>query len=183
MQWQSGEPRLIPVHLGFKAFASIASVCAALFIAGCAPTPKPQPKAAPVIDEPSRESVADPLEFKDPCAARLHDISGAMLLCYAVNHQLPAQLQDLSKYAELDQTLEFTCPESHQPYVYVREGLPAPSGGRRLVLYDATPVHKGTRWAILMRPSGPGQSAAAWVVQLSEPMLQTYLPANVPPLK
>ena len=149
---------------------------------GCQPKPQPGTKPAASAAKAQVGSSND-LEFSDPCATQLHDISGAMLLCYALNRRLPDHLQDLASFADADQQLIFTCPVSHQPYVYVPEGLASPTRDRRLVLYDASPVHNHTRWAILMRPAGPGQTAAAWVVQLTEPMLQLYLPANVPPLK
>jgi hypothetical protein len=161
---------------------AVAPILAAALLVGCQPKPQPGTKPADPVSKAQSNS-GNGLEFNDPCAAQMHDISGAMLLCYALNRRLPDHLQDLATFADADQQLVFTCPVSHQPYVYVPEGLASPTSDRRLVLYDAAPVHHHTRWAILMRPAGPGQTPAAWVVQLTEPMLQLYLPTNVPPLK
>ncbi|MDB5332403.1 MAG: hypothetical protein JWP03_3554 [Phycisphaerales bacterium] len=162
---------------------SISSVLLSAFLAGCAPTHPPANKPVPLPATASVQTdAANPLESTDPCAAHMHDISGAMLMCYAVNHRLPERLQDLSTYADADQTLDFTCPVSRQPYVYLPDGIPSPGSDRRLVLYDALPVHNHLRWAILMRPATASQSAAAWVVQIPESVLQGYLTAAIHPV-
>jgi len=177
MTWEPGE-RQKANGVGAGRFSIISGLLAAL-LAGCAPTHPPvnRPVTAPAS---AQSEAANPLELTDPCAGHMHDISGAMLMCYAVNHRLPERMQDLATYADADQKLDFTCPVSHQPYSYFPEGLPSPGTDRRLVLYDAAPVHNRLRWAILMRPASPGQSAAAWVVQIPEPVLQGYLAAAAP---
>ena len=85
----------------------------------------------------------------DPCADRLHAICGAMLLYYAVNRRLPADVEELRAIAGPDPDVEFTCPVSGKPYVYNPDGLPRGKGRPGfLVLYDAEGTHSGLRWSV-----------------------------------
>src|SRR5262245_27281058 len=59
----------------------------------------------------------------DPCATRLHDICGPLLFYYATNHQLPVKLEDLKQIGGFEE-VEYICPVSGLPYVYVPAGLP-----------------------------------------------------------
>ena len=113
----------------------------------------------------------------DPCAARLHAISGAMLEYYALHNRLPVALAELESLADLDQPLNFVCPDSGQPYVYVPAGLQAPDDAKRIVLHDPTPNRMGLRWVILMQKPRGRQPAAMWVVSLTDPLFRAYTPA------
>ena len=94
------------------------------------------------------------LSNTDPCAMRLHDISGAILFYYAIHHQLPPTLDDLRALSDYDQP-EYICPESKLPYIYNPTGLPtANQPGAKIVMYDASPAHAGMRWAISITESG-----------------------------
>jgi hypothetical protein len=85
---------------------------------------------------------------------RLHDISGAILFYYSINHQLSPTLDPLRSLAGFEE-LEYVCPESKLPYIYTPAGLPAPNQpGAKIVMYDASPAHAGMRWAISMTSSG-----------------------------
>jgi hypothetical protein len=88
-----------------------------------------------------------PLSNTDPCATRLHDLCGPLLLYYAVNHKLPQSLDDL-RSTGMDVPADLTCPVSHRPYVYNPAGLLAPNGQGKMIIYDATPAHSHLRWAI-----------------------------------
>jgi hypothetical protein len=125
---------------------------------------------------PPRPAGPDVLAGQEPCAARLHDVAGVMLFYYALHKRLPAELEDLRTVADTDQALEFTCPASGRPYVYVPAGLRYPGKDERLVLYDADPAHAGSsRWGILAAPPKGERPAAMWAVQLSEAAMETYL--------
>ena len=65
----------------------------------------------------------------DPCATRLHEICGPLLMYFAQNHQLPKDLKELSTVPGFSDVNDFTCPVSHQPYIYTPTGIPgkAPS--------------------------------------------------------
>ena len=84
----------------------------------------------------------------DPCASRLHDICGPLLLYYATNHHLPDSLHELRQVAGFDE-VEYRCPVSGLPYVYTSRGMPAPNQpGGRIIIYDAAASHQGLRWAV-----------------------------------
>ena len=127
---------------------------------------------------PSRAAHGDTLAPSptDPCAMRLHDITGAMLLYYTLHHALPDNLEQLRPLADLDAPLDFICPVSHKPYLYQPINLAAPGADRRLLVYDPTPVHQGRRWAILAAPVRPGRQVTMWVDLLDEPTLQSLRP-------
>jgi hypothetical protein len=94
------------------------------------------------------------LSNTDPCATRLHDISGVLLFYYATNHKLPATLDELKAVQGFEE-VQYTCPVSGEPYVYAPAGVPTPNQpGAKIVLYDPTPAHEGMRWAISITESG-----------------------------
>jgi hypothetical protein len=138
------------------------------------------PPAAPSTPQtpsaPAPPGGPDVLASLEPCAARLQDLAGVMLLYYAVHKQLPVALDELRAVAEFDQELNFTCPASGRPYVYNPAGLRYPGKDERLVLYDADPTHAGgTRWGIVAAPPKGKRPAAMWAVPLTEEVFQTYL--------
>jgi len=97
------------------------------------------------------------LSNTDPCAMRMHDISGALLFYYATHHELPKSVGELRHLGGFED-VEYVCPVSGLPYVYVPAGLPAPNEpGAKIILYDAAPSHQGMRWAItILEPQGSG---------------------------
>lgn len=111
----------------------------------------------------------------DDCAARMHDISGLLLLFYATHRALPERLEELAPLADPGTDTSFTCPVSHQPYAYVPGGLTVPGNQQRyLILYDPTPAHAGHYWGITAVPPLPGQALKTWITPLSVPVLQAY---------
>ncbi len=123
---------------------------------------------------------ADPLAEREPCASRLHDIAGTMLLYFAVHKRLPAELNELRALADIDQELEFTCPTTGQPYVYVPSGLRFPGKEERLVLHDAEASHGGARWGILAAPPKGERPASMWAVRLPETVFRSYSAVSAP---
>jgi hypothetical protein len=103
----------------------------------------------------------------DPCAERLHDLCGHLLLYASLHGQLPERLADL-KRVSTDPLPVPTCPVSGMPYVYNPEGLAVPGRPGRLVLYDAAPSHCGMRWGILADAAAEGQPLTARVILLPE---------------
>src|SRR5277367_445729 len=111
----------------------------ALLAAGCQnAAPKP-PAAAPADN--AEHFHTDPATISDACADRMQDLCETMLLYYMTNKHLPATLPELQPYADPGTQLNFTCPTSGDPYVYVPGGLSASGVHDRLVLYDLRPVH------------------------------------------
>ena len=103
----------------------------------------------------------------DPCAVRLHEMCGPLLLYFAQNHMLP---EDPSILAD-----DFTCPVSHQRYVYNRDGFPAPrDSSLRVIIYDAKPFHEGARWGIaVMQPRGDAPLVAKVIAIPETDLLRT----------
>ena len=117
-----------------------------------------------------------PNEPADPCATRLHDLSGLLLLYYSVNKHLPDRLDELAPLADVDVEFNTTCPKSGEPYVYDPAGLGAPTSDRFLVLYDAVPAHGGLRWGVFVAPPRDGKPPATWVILMSEEVFRGYSP-------
>jgi hypothetical protein len=144
----------------------------ALLAAGCQ-TAAPEPSATPAAPVANKEHFhTDPAAVSDACADRMQDLCEAMLLYYITNKQLPPTLPELQPYADAGAQLNFTCPTSGDPYVYVPGGLAAPGIHDRLVLYDLRPVHNGHRWAIVMAPAKP---ITMYVIPLKDSLLNAYL--------
>jgi hypothetical protein len=128
----------------------------------------------------------DPLAGTDPCAARLQDLCKPLFLYYATRgKRLPAQLEELKPFGDIDTPVELTCPTSGQPYAYSPNGLvttaaPTSSESTRLIVYDSTPAHNGSRKGIVIKVAGPGQAPTLYAVTLTETQFQTYLPATEP---
>lgn len=86
----------------------------------------------------------------DPCADRLHEISGLLLLYAATRGRLPEKLEDLQALSA--EPIELTCPASGQPYLYDRAGIAVPGKPGLVVVRDPLPSHSGLRWAISVLP-------------------------------
>jgi hypothetical protein len=116
----------------------------------------------------------------DSCADRLHTIEGQIILYYAKFHRLPAALAELRAFADPGEDVSYACPVSHQSYVYVPNGLIFGSDPRRLIVFDATPAHGGTRWGILFSPAKGRQPLTTTVIPIPESSMKGFTPA--PPI-
>ena len=116
---------------------------------------------------PDRSGARRPSTVSDPCADRLHDLCGQLLLYFSATGEMPATLDDLNRMDS--QTLPpLVCPISGKPYLYNKDGLRVPGRAGLLVLYDAEPVHSGMRWGIMVEAGGAGQPLSGRVVLLPE---------------
>ncbi len=112
-------------------------------------------------------AVRQPSTVIDPCAERLHDVCGRLLLYCSVNGGLPETLDRLNR-VDSGAPLALVCPVSEKPYVYRREGLSVPGRAGLLVLFDADPVHGGLRWGIFVEPGAAGGPLAGRVLPVPE---------------
>ncbi len=149
-----------------------------MILSGCSvpkktSTPARQEKPSLAVSESPTALISN----TDPCAMRLHDISGAFMLYIAVHKDLPPALSDLKKLS--DEELIFVCPESNQPYVYSASGILLPDMKSRIVLYDPAPSHKNYRQAIAIAEPQSGQSLVAKVVALPESFFLLHPPQKV----
>lgn len=165
---------------------AVTLILLAAALAGCKSDPASMPAARATVRingedfAPRGRQKPQPLDQtlkSDPCAARLHAISGAMLEYYALNNRLPRTLTDLQSLADLDDPLTLTCPETGKPYQYVPAGLQSPEDARQIIVVDSAPNNSGLRWAILMQRARGRQPAAMWVMLLTDPVFQGYVPA------
>jgi hypothetical protein len=158
----------------FSRLHAAAALCLMAVLAGCkAPTKQQAPKSSANITPQSRPApvpvdATTPILTADPCANRLHDICGALLLYYAVYHQLPGQLNELSRVPGFEHVNDFTCPISKKPYIYNPTGMLDIERNTRIIIYDPAPSHRGTRWAIsVVEPRG-NEALVTKVVGLPE---------------
>jgi hypothetical protein len=164
----------------------LVSSCIALLLTlvACQPMPSAQtPRHSSLTDAdlanlaaPNTPQTVEQALGSDPCSVRLQDIEGALMLAYAMNRQLPPQLQDLRSG---DGTpLMLTCPTSGRPYFYSPQGLFSAGRSLRIVVWDDAPVHNGYRWCIFMAPAKPGELAMD-VKPIPESLFKTYVsPGN-----
>ncbi|HTL29609.1 MAG TPA: hypothetical protein VL282_10315 [Tepidisphaeraceae bacterium] len=135
---------------------------AMLALLGCGANQK-KSTSPPAPSHPS--STAQPsaqITNTDPCAMRLHDICGPLLLFYGTHRRIPSNLQELKD--EFSDLPELVCPVSKLPYVYDPEGKVGTDPRTRIILYDAKPVHSGIRWGIGLVEAEPGAAPVAKVV-------------------
>jgi len=164
------------------------SLVAALLLGGCTSSQTPTSAAKPSPAASGTKSAGrEPDSATDPCAGRLHDICGALLLYYLTHKRLPANLDELQSMPELDEPLAFECPLSKQPYIYNPNGILLAEKSERIVMYDATPAHPGPhgmyRWAIRIDDPTPGQPLVAQVIALPESFFLLRPPERVSPLQ
>ena len=136
--------------------------------------PGPAPQQSPATATPSVP--LDP-SITDPSAARLHDISGQILMYYAVNKRLPDRLDELAAFADLGTEPSYVSPTSGKPYAYLPAGLVTPGQPRRLIVYEAALAAGAKRWGILMGEPQGDQPAAMWVVPLPDEVFKAYVPS------
>lgn len=102
--------------------------------------------------QPAASDDSAPITNTDPCAMRLHDLSGSLLEFYFHYGELPATLAELSAgMAQLDAATQVPpgiCPASQIPYMYDPRGILLPERRSRVVLWDPAPTHSGMRWAV-----------------------------------
>jgi hypothetical protein len=154
-------------------------LAAIAFGSGCAAPPNEKKPgapsaaaAAPPANPSNRSGGTEPISNTDPCVDQLHEWAGALLLYYGKNRHLPEDVRELAKQPGFDD-LQFTCPVSHQPYVYNPRGLPGLRDGTHLILYDAAPSHGsavsgGMRLAVQVDEPRGGDPLVAKVVAVPE---------------
>lgn len=172
-------PRPDLIRSAMPALALALALLAGVMLSGCKSAPPPA-LPRPVTQQP----------LDDPCVNRLHDLAGQLLIYYVRHGQLPQTLDELAA-AHLVPETDLKCPLSGQPYVYdpsgirlpdvgkvafpVPEGVQVPAPPDWLIVYDASPVHAGHRWGIVVSsPYAPGPMTSD-VVAVTELELQNAI--------
>lgn len=170
-------------------FLKVSLAVGVLGVTGCTSTPAqqnpPKPYETTIIKGAGPNVSGAGVNSKDyfdvdSCANRLHSIEGQIIYYYARFHRLPNSLEELRPFADPGESVDYSCPVSHQSYVYVQNGLALGADPKRLIVFDATPVHNGYRWGILLSfPSGR-QPLKTDVIPIKEDVMKGYVPA--PPI-
>jgi hypothetical protein len=127
-----------------------------LFFTGCGTTAPARPARADTPSATSQRAASIPNLNTDPCATRLHDLCGPLLWYYKEQQHLPPTLADLAQTPGFSEIGALACPESHQAYAYVPDGISIPGVPGTVIVYDPLPSHAGWRWAITVVPGqGP----------------------------
>jgi hypothetical protein len=132
---------------------TVLGLAAALgLVGGCgSPPPPPAPRTA----------------VTDPCAERLHDLCGPLLLHRALRKKLPDRLEDLRKDAGPGEEIALVCPATGKAYIYEKDGISVPGIAGKVIVRDAVP-HSGVRWAITVMGEGSASTLNTRVVGIVE---------------
>ncbi|MGN6724818.1 MAG: hypothetical protein ACTHLZ_02785 [Tepidisphaeraceae bacterium] len=139
-----------------------------VLVAVVAPGCQAPQKSAATAPAAASEGPHPVISNLDPGAMRLQDISGALLMYFALHRKLPAQLDDLKPLAEGDAPLNFTSPRSGKPYLYTPNGIILQDLNQRMIVYDPAPGPYGYREAITIDEPIVGQPLVAKVVAVPE---------------
>ena len=151
----------------------ILSASVAALLAGCKTGPKPPPATAPSLSQ----SESPVIGSTDPSAMKLHDLSGAMLMYYALNKRLPDSIDDLRPLADGDAGADALVPGTRTPYVYSANGIVLQDQSARVVLYEPAPLHDGFRLAVRIDEPKPDRPLIARVISLPESFFLLRPPA------
>lgn len=147
-----------------------------LTVVGCA-----SPKSGPKSSSPTTRASRPTISGTDPCATRLHELCGVLLLYYVKHQDLPPTLDDLKGAPGAEAVGDFTCPVSHKPYVYTPTGIPSPAGPNALlIVYDTAPTHGGMRLAISVTPPINGGPLVPEVILAPESRFPAKPPTTRP---
>lgn len=133
--------------------------------------------AACRFEERRVPQAARPSVKSDPCAERLHDLCGHLLMYHSLNRKLPDTLEDL-KESGMGDLPPLTCPASGKPYRYMPAGMTVPGRDEIMVICDPVPIHSGMRWAVMVAPPESGQALATKVILLTERAVSTAGPLD-----
>lgn len=156
-----------------------------LVVGGCTPGGAGRAEQRPVLQTPWSEPDEGARvrgSAIDPCADRLHELCRPLLMHYALYRRMPASLDELRRVAGPDPAIAFECPVSGQAYGYDAEGLLSATVQGRIVLYDPTPAHDGSRWAVVLEETKPAQPLIPRVVSIPESEFPRLRTLRQPPL-
>ena len=147
---------------------SILATLLAAVVAGCASNESAGRVGRDEASPPASPGGVGPISATDPCAMRLHDLSGGFAVFIQMNARLPESLDELTQVTFFDLP-PATCPTSGKPYVYRPTGIYLAELGEQVILYDPAPSHGGRRLAVtIAEPTEPGGAVVTDVIPLPE---------------
>jgi hypothetical protein len=162
----------------------MAAVFLTAAILGCQPAGPPSTAGGqqplPEFHPDSHGDSLDQALGSDPCSARMQDIEGAFLSFLSNNgNQLPDTLEQLKQVPGLGPGLNLNCPVTGQPYLYSAQGLYLPPESRevrKIILWEPTPSHNGSRVCLLIPRLDPGHGVAMEVKLIPEAEFKKAVP-------
>jgi hypothetical protein len=144
----------------------LAGLVLVVLLEGCGPPARTA--TAPRRTSATRPGDAAQITNTDPCATRLHELCGPLLLYYSLQRRLPEKIEELGQVPGFEGVREFTCPVSGRPYIYNSAGIAGLEPASRVVIYDPLPSHSGIRWAVAVQIPGEDQPLITKVIGLPE---------------
>jgi hypothetical protein len=145
-------------------------------------TPPASASASSPRDARSQQSPEPnaPITNTDPCATRLHDLSGRLLLYYTKHRNLPEKLDQLNEFeAFKDDPIPLICPVSQKLYVYRPDGFYLQDQKSMVLVYDPAPSHDRHRWVITVKDPQPFEPLITQV----RPLPESLFILNPPPAR
>ncbi len=149
-----------------------------LLITGCqtVPVQTNRPVETGVALPSNRPATDEEAVASDPCAIRLDHVVECMMQYYALNKRMPDSLDELKPFADVGSPLQLVCTASGQSYQYYPSGLMSAGRSKRIIVYDPTPAHHGSRWCIMMPYTQAGAPMSLFVTAVPEADFSTYVP-------
>jgi hypothetical protein len=166
-------------HLIRNSVLTFLAAISILLVTGCQTVPAQTHRAVdPGVALPTdRPATDEEAVASDPCAIRLGHLIECMMQYYMLNKQMPQSLDELKPFAEVGSPLQLVCTATGQPYQYYPSGLMSAGRSKRIIVYDPTPAHHGSRWCIMMPYTAPGAAMSLEVVAVPEADFSTYVPS------
>ena len=145
----------------------ISLLMAAVALGGCQASKKPaaEPKAGHTFATTPDTSSAI-IANTDPSAMNLQDMSGAILMYYALHKRLPDRLDQIVPLA--DAPVSLTVPGTDKKYLYTPDGFLMQDRESRILVFEPAPMHSGHRLAITMSEPKPDVTTSCKVIALPE---------------
>lgn len=155
-----------------------ASLAVAIVMGGCQTNKKP-------LDKPARtghtlaggsDTSTAIIANTDPSAMNLQDMSGAILMYYALHKRLPERLDQVIPLA--DTPISLTVPGTEKSYLYTPDGFLLQDRQSRIIVFEPAPLHSGHRLAITMDDPQPNVAPVCRVRALPESLFLLRPPGS-----
>ena len=141
-------------------------VGAVLWVTGCGASGNAVTAEAPAAAQRPQGEAA--LSNTDPCAMRMHDLAGRLLLYWFHRQQLPETLEQLAEVEGEPPLPPLVCPETGTAYLYNPGGIYLAERNIYVLVYDPTSAHAGWRWTITAAEPDEAGTLVAKVVAMPE---------------
>ena len=154
-----------------------ATICFAALLLGCQSSTSKPTNGTQALPEFHGQSLDEALG-SDECSTRMQDIEG-VLAVYCANNQnrLPDSLDQLKEVPGLGPSVNLTCPATGKPYEYSQAGLFLANESRRIIVWEPSPSHQGSRLCLLVPRLERGSAVTMEVKLIPEVLFKKAVPA------